>query len=77
MKIIVIREPQAALVAGMVPTGNPPAINPISGPVCLHRTAASIAIKNNREIAVRAKILLAVKLVTGRSDSNVPVSGAG
>jgi hypothetical protein len=61
----------------MVPTGNPPAINTISGPICLHGTTAPIAIKNDREIAVRAKILLAVKLITGRSDSNVPVSGAG
>lgn len=77
MKIIVIRKPQAALVASMVPTGDPSAINTISGPKCLHRTTASIAIENDSEIAVRAKILLAVKLITGRSDSNVPVSGAG
>lgn len=61
----------------MVPTGDPPAIDTISGPKCLHRTTASIAIENDSEIAVRAKILFAVKLVTGRIDSNVPVSGAG
>lgn len=60
----------------MVPTGDPPAVDTISGPICLHCAAASVAIENDSEIAVRAKILVAVELVTGRSLSNVPVSRA-
>ena len=77
MEIIIVREPQAALVAGMVPTGDPPAIDTIPGPKCLYRTTTYIAVENDGEIAVRAIILLAVELVAGRSNSNVPVSGAG
>lgn len=61
----------------MVPTGDPAAIYTISGTICCHCTTASITIENYSEIAIGARILLAVKLVTGGGDGNVPVSGAG
>ena len=72
MEIVIVREPQTARIAGMVPAGDPSAIDTIASSKCLHSPTAYVGIEYDSEVAIWAEKLFAIELVAGRFHGNIP-----